>query len=337
MWLQSFTRSQGRLAGYVVSDDGQVDLWPKNLLYALNMPITGPTKITAVTNLADWRNDGAAEYLEVCGRWRLEDNQHDVFAFRYGSYDILAPALLFIKALFPPSSKTFQFAFNPSGLAEVCTPIQQDGTANIGFKAAGIRNLKNRPTAEIFRWVYFYPSAKRAWSSVYQAASRGRCSITLPAAEATIAFGGQLIGGKLFASTMTVTKIRPLDIPPHWAGEQPSEVIFREERVQLAASALRADAIPKGPVGWAMTDAEWESVAHLFPPAPGGIPSERRRAVLDAIVEKLSTGTGWKLANWRAGVPTGVANYYQICLRDGRWEKFKAILRSLRAIPHCSL
>lgn len=331
MWLQSFVRSQGRLEGCIISDDGQAELWPKKLVYALAMPITGATKISTVTKLSDWTNDGAAEYLKVCDRRRIDDNQHDVFAFRCGSYDILVPALLFIKALFPPSSKTFEFLFNPAGLSQACTPIQQNGTADVVFNSAKLRNLQGgQNKTDVFRWASFYPSAKRAWASVYQFATQGRCSITLPNAEATIAFAGQLIEGKLFVSSMTVNSIRALDTPYEWAGAQPAEIVFRRDRVSSLGPALRIEGLPKGEAGWTMSDSEWNAVAHLFPPTPGGLSLDRRRAVLDAIVEKLSTGTGWKLANWRAGVPTGVANYYQVCLRNGRWKKFETILRALR-------
>lgn len=333
MWLQSFVRSEGHLKGYVVSNDGQAELWERRRLYALQMPITKARTVSAVTNLSEWTNDGAVEYLEAFKYSRIEENQHDVFSFRQGTYKILVPALLFIKAMFPPSSRTFRFIYSPCGLSQICTPIVAGGSADIVLTGPEIRSTTNtQHIREIFRWVAFFPSATRAWASVYQFAAKGQCSITLPDAEATISFRGKLIGRVLYASTMNVIKLRALDAPLQWVGEQPSETIYRHIRPSIFASPSDTGAFPKGEAGWAMTDAEWDSVAHLFPSADQ-IVLARRRATLDAVVEKLSAGTGWKLANWRAGIPSGVASSYYSLRRNGKWAKFENILRSIREAP----
>src|SRR5258705_8153532 len=78
-----------------------------------------------------------------------------------------------------------------------------------------------------------------------------------------------------------------------------------------------------------LTDAQWERLAPLIPPAkPGGRPrSVDIRAVVDAIFSRIKTGCQWRQLP-RDFPPWGtVAGYDRIWRRNGTWEAIHDAVR----------
>lgn len=78
-----------------------------------------------------------------------------------------------------------------------------------------------------------------------------------------------------------------------------------------------------------LTDAQWELLAPLLPPAkPGGRPRTTDvREVVDAILYWARTGCGWRhLPHDFPAWPT-VHDYYRAWRLDGTWERVNARLR----------
>ena len=78
-----------------------------------------------------------------------------------------------------------------------------------------------------------------------------------------------------------------------------------------------------------LTDAQWERIAPLIPPAkPGGRPrTVAIRAILNAIFYRTKTGCQWRnlphdLPPWGTA-----AGYYRIWRRSGVWETIHGSLR----------
>jgi putative transposase len=78
-----------------------------------------------------------------------------------------------------------------------------------------------------------------------------------------------------------------------------------------------------------LTDAQWERLAPLIPPAkPGGRPrSVNMRAIVNAIFYRTKTGCQWRnlphdLPPWGT-----VAGYYRLWRRSGVWEAIHDALR----------
>lgn len=78
-----------------------------------------------------------------------------------------------------------------------------------------------------------------------------------------------------------------------------------------------------------LTDAQWERLAPLIPPAkPGGRPrSVNMRAIVNAIFYRTKTGCQWRnlphdLPPWGT-----VAGYYRLWRRAGVWETIHDALR----------
>ena len=78
-----------------------------------------------------------------------------------------------------------------------------------------------------------------------------------------------------------------------------------------------------------LSDAEWEFVAPLIPPAKsGGRPrAVDIREVLDAIFYVLRSGCAWRMLphdfpNWQT-----VYTYFRNWRKDGTWERLNTVLR----------
>ncbi len=78
-----------------------------------------------------------------------------------------------------------------------------------------------------------------------------------------------------------------------------------------------------------LTDAQWERIAPLIPPAkPGGRPrTVAIRAILNAIFYRTKTGCQWRnlphdLPPWGTA-----AGYYRIWRRSGVWQTIHDVLR----------
>ena len=78
-----------------------------------------------------------------------------------------------------------------------------------------------------------------------------------------------------------------------------------------------------------LSDAEWEFVAPLIPPArSGGRPrTVDVREVLDAIFYVLRSGCAWRMLphdfpNWQT-----VYTYFRNWRKDGTWERLNSVLR----------
>ena len=78
-----------------------------------------------------------------------------------------------------------------------------------------------------------------------------------------------------------------------------------------------------------LSDAEWEFVAPLIPPAKsGGRPrTVDIREVLDAIFYVLRSGCAWRMLphdfpNWQT-----VYTYFRNWRKDGTWERLNTVLR----------
>jgi putative transposase len=78
-----------------------------------------------------------------------------------------------------------------------------------------------------------------------------------------------------------------------------------------------------------MTDAQWEHLSPLIPPAKtGGRPrSVDIRAVVDAIFYRIKTGCQWRQLPRDFPPWSTVAGYYRIWRRAGTWQTIHDALR----------
>jgi hypothetical protein len=335
MWLQSVQRVSGKLMAELRLDSGKTALTELDSTWELELPLSTRSKLFAVTRLAEWETIDATEYLAEMGiATDLPENRHQAFSINHNGLRLIIPAILMLKALFKPNATVFQYLFRPSGLDCLLAPVPNPGSMSVALLPTRIR--QHMPIAERglarLQWLYCFPTARKAFDSVYTNAARGVFGLVLPNIEARISVRGELRGRTLLVSTLTINSCRPLDAPFAWAGMQPQEFALTSYRrfAQLNPVLKNPDLV-EGAAGWGLSDDEWFQLEHLFPPRAGRITGDRARLLIDAILLKLGTGVGWGPVNAQCGTTAAVSSYYQACRRSGTWEIIQATLRETRS------
>ena len=92
------------------------------------------------------------------------------------------------------------------------------------------------------------------------------------------------------------------------------------------ATERAAHGVPRAP----LTDAQWERVRPLLPPQKPrvGRPRRDQRAVVDAILWVLGTGSSWRdVPRERFGPWETIYGRYSEWRKDGRWQRVLEALR----------
>jgi hypothetical protein len=139
------------------------------------------------------------------------NNRHKVYAANQNGLRLLAPAILFLKALFKPNATVFQYLFRPSGLDMLLAPVSTHGSVSVALIPSRLRQhvpIAHRGLARL-QWLYCFPSARMAYDSVYAHAACGTIGLTLPNIEASVSVKGLLPGETLMVSSRRLTRSAP--------------------------------------------------------------------------------------------------------------------------------
>jgi hypothetical protein len=253
-WLKGFVRTDGVLAAVTIDKDGVEDYVATEAVSSLHLPTGSSQYVHLHTNTCDWTVENSRRYLEA-RRFPVESaDSHSVFSIRHDGREILIPALALIKALFKQHVSNYRYLFHPAGLELLCRPALEGGHHTIELADKMGKAPRYGSMFELLRWIYYYPSARAMWNSVYARASNGVCSIQLPKAKIRIAVSGTSSKGGILltAGTVTAGNIEPLENPYDWAGEQPKflkrkfgnalgdEIVFAQQVPSDAFSATKA-------------------------------------------------------------------------------------------------
>lgn len=220
-WLERFERVNGQLQGIAISKDGSKKSVAPDAICGIHLPPHASRSVNFHTNSGDWKVEDSSRYLEACGYPADAPDGHDVFSVRAAGREMLIPALAVIKALFKRHPSYYHHLFHPAGLEMLCSPVELDGNKTIQLSRGIALNGAPANMFELLRWMYYYPSARSTWNSVYRAAATGRCSIALPKANLRIAVTGEPKGHIILANLLTVGNIEAMEAPYEWAGDQP--------------------------------------------------------------------------------------------------------------------
>lgn len=226
-WLEGFHRVNGRLCAITATKDGLKNQIALDGIRKIHLPPHASRSLNFHTNTGDWQVEDGRHYLEACGYPTDAADMHDVFRVRTDGREMLIPALAVIKALFKQPS--YQHLFHPAGFETLCMPVELDGKKTIQLSRRVRARGAPEYTFDLLRWMYYFPSARATWNSVYRGALAGRCSIALPKANIRVAVTGEprARGNIILASLLTVGNIEALEEPYDWAGEQPRFLVRR--------------------------------------------------------------------------------------------------------------
>jgi hypothetical protein len=339
MWLDRFERVGGKLMVMTVTKSGEQNAIPPEKMYKHRLTFPFPNHVVEKTSFQEWKKVSSAEYAGEFGFKPVSDH-HDAFLIPVPSGRIIVSASRVQQALIGPQAPFVQQIYVPNGLLHICTPILDAGHLSIiPTSIPGLLDWAVKKTPLLLQrlgWFYAYPSAYRAWNSLYRHACAGRISIDLPLADLKIAAYGKYVDDTLYAYRIEVLEMTPLERPMPWAGEcaQTFEFInpIREARRKRRIQDTRLRPIHGQ---WKLTDEEWsvaEKIIFLRNPVPSrGQSSDRRRDAVDGLVMKLGTGTPWAQIIKLSSGYLGSKKIHEQTKGDGRLEKLIEFLIASRS------
>lgn len=188
-----------------------------------------------------------------------------------------------------------------------------------------------RPTggakgASVLDWVNRFPSARRAWSSVYAEALDNHLQFELPSARIELRFRFDPTYSRFVMaehiSAVAVTALEPA-IGSASSGET---TIF--DFGPSGSNAMVVPGLSRRDGTWGCTDAEWDGILDL-----GGRRLWRRkdldslRAAIDTILERYGTGKSWRSVQ-RNDVPFWRTDQYRYRLQ--KMELLDPIIRAIQ-------
>ncbi|MET3552675.1 hypothetical protein [Burkholderia sp. 567] len=335
MWLNQVHCINHQLLGEIIDEAGlrtNIDMTDS---WKLTHPVNKRCRINVNTHLREWKRADSTPYLSTLENPSHYNENHHIYSFEINGITVMIPALVVIKEIFGQASSSFRFLFRPSGLETICAPIFGDNGVTIEtFSQPKSLNPASKFDFEkmILQWIYCFPSARVAWDSVYTLATKGLIALTLPNIRAITYIHGNLYGSTLFAVSISLHEIEALEKPFDWAGRQP--LIFQYSPKLYAPKStarLKRTNIPKGEMGWALSDEEWRVAVEMFCTSSSTRYRDQIfRKFIDAILEKLGTGCSWDEVDFLSGTINGASNFYYKRNRNGTWQKFESALISIR-------
>jgi hypothetical protein len=340
-WIERIERVDGRLTPIYVDAAGTRR--PGSLRDAKQRLKRTGYKHAEVTGLSlpTLACEDATRYLRGIGMRTVDPSAHDVFAFQHGEDHVLVPTSTLLTGLIARLSSVGDRLLEASSLPRVAFPLVKDGELSIGFprKLRLEADGRTEPVQRRFTWLTCYPSARRMWSSVYEAASKGRLSMTLPVASIDAAVAGHRSGNSVFVTRLNVKTVYPKEVPlpfaapfvapPFHVAADAGGAHRLSEYWRLATtngSITRDSNISIGPAGYPTTHEEWAAVKEIMRPS-GLAFTDKSKSKVDAALLKFGEGRTW--ASVAANIKV-LRSTHQRWVAEGRWAALKEALNELR-------
>jgi transposase len=338
MWLDRFERVDGKLTLVGLEKLGRARYLPPMQVYKSRPGDSLSAAITLRTSFCDWERASPREYAAAVGIESDVTEHHETFLILTGRTRIVLPAWLLQRTMFGPYNCITEFLYVPNGLEQFCSPIFDGNEFTVGVvprKELG----KARKTAELaqrMEWLYAYPTAYRAWNSVYRFACSGRIGFELPNAEVLLSVHGKHAGDTFYATSVDILELKPLECPLEWAKIDRESYVFSSGNIQyMVASKTRDARLMPIKNEWDLTDQEWDVIEPIAsyrrladrPGRPSGYPL---RDVVNGVILKMGTGIAWsELWNQRTGFSVSPMLYKRM-KADGRWDRIVEVLAESR-------
>lgn len=328
-----------------VGTSGREETLPIAKLARAGLPGMEGSRRKVKTDLRTWKPCSFEEYSYAIGRPIPEGSQHAAWSFFDGSARFVVPCLALIRELSKPMNHMLPHMFRPQSLDDVCV-LDADTTPPTVSVLGTLRIRKDRlydGLEQRLLWLTCFPSARRAWASVYQAAKEGRIDIALPHASINATVSYVKHGNNHYVVRLGLCGVEAHEEPFPFARDAPAQYVFvddgKAEVARLECRSwttnqpkLRMD-IPAHADGTVcVTDAEWEEIRAVLP-----MPRRSNcnpRASLDSILSKLMNGTPWLEVKYPG--TDRQANVHSLLRRwqaSGRWVEILRVLERMRGAP----
>ena len=283
-------------------------------------------------DLSSLERTDARNYLQGVGFQPTVSDGHAVFVLRDGEQTFYIPTAVLLQGLVRMTRRLSKVLLNPVGRETSWRPILlDDNTVGIQSKSGLLRTGEARTAQQDSRliWLSCYPTARRAWDSVYTHALDGRLDIDPPSAEVTATLTGLNKQKVQCVTWMTVRTLRPLERPTLFSAQLKNKVfVFDLSHLQIPKGHGRKvhqlSTIPKGPQGWELTDHEWEVIKEVMDGFHSDGPKTFARRTLNEVLEKFGEGKSFD------EYPARVPKYFRQLRLTGKWPSIEATLAKLR-------
>ena len=343
-WIEGVARSStGELVLQSIAADGTRREEPLGALGSQDIP--GRTsRIRITTDCASWTLHTAEPYWEHVGvaAYAPRDG-HATFLLTSDGTKYLIPASIFIAALMRPIRSMQRFLFSPQGLDTFSIPILggEDGPT-IGLhlteqQVFGTTNQVPKTLRAGYSWMHCFPSARRTWDSVYEAALEGRLDIALPLGNLTMTLHSVAKGAYRLVTRMWIVSIKTDETPFDFAGNHPKTIALHTlaaENIDWSATLHPSCNIaPRQDGDWSLSDDEWATLLASIK-IPMGRKYDSRR-IIDKILLKFGTQTAWRHLDYEELNFSTVQTTYQRMQQDGRWPEVEVLLaKSRRSVTY---
>jgi len=342
-WALGFAASGDLRQIELLGASGQQSLATVDALTTVGLPIAksqGRKRIRYDGGFSSWDTVSADDYLAAFGIQVSSDlsNRHVVFALTSSNgVAIHVPALVLMRAFFKPALPVFRAMFTPANIDLLSfvdfassPPIVVIDDVACAKRIADTKDGASKEKA--IQWLQSSLSARRAAQSVHQHALTGRLSMQLPQGRTRIIFHGRLLNGQLYATQASLISV-------HVADEDSitgtSEVFIFHAKADTKRDALAAASkfeVPLRPDGHsAVSQEEWEAVEPLLRGRKNAKSIHSKHDILNAILQKLSSGMSWKAVPKGTLTMTDITSTFRRWVASGRLKNVLTYLQESRA------
>ncbi|WP_109477553.1 transposase [Paraburkholderia sp. C35] len=340
MWLDRFERINEQLKVVGIDRTGLTEMLAPDQMYKISFATTNSEKISLTTSFQGWRRATAQEYASAFGITSHVTENHEVYTVDADHTRVLIPAWELQRSLLGAPTSIANYLYASNSLERICAPILDDENFRIEIRiprTGSRRTTRSTQFLTRLEWFYAYPSAYRAWHSIYQLACKGKIGIELPAVEATISAHGKHIDDTFYVSSLNIWDISPLEPPMDWANNVSRRYDFAGPRERSLRGRQTSDhRIRPVDSRWELDDSEWKAIEEIVSrkvrsDRPGRHRKHSLRQVVDGMIIKMGTGNAWKeLGSHDIDASASGSLYHRLRI-DGRWDQIADILAKARS------
>ena len=337
-WLGGFARDFNQLKATIHTTHGVDEVVDLGALHSRGAP-TCAAKARARafhTSFADWNLTCTSRYIEPSRYTGQTGNSHQVYSFKHGRLEYLVPALVLFRGLFPMVKKGVGAAFTSRPLELLCTPVERNGHWSVVLpEFRGVFDARHRrPTLESLTWASLFPCGHRAWTSVYEHATRGTMGMDLPSSRVNLLPYGTREGKLVLVTKLTVNSLLSLGKPFNFASGASNSFIYNRNAEPLGPNPheyYEQCDITDQFNHLRMSDEEWGYVADkLISRISGGRGTRRSpREIADALLIRLATGAAWGSIPSPIS-PNSLASHSTMWRSSGKFQLLVSRLAELR-------
>jgi len=218
-WITGVKRtSDGELLPVEIDKEGN-ERWVKPANDALELSTFGTKPIRLTLRLDELRQDEPCSYLVANCLGNAESSGQSVYWGDALSRQICIPAQVLIKATLAPLIPLQKILFKPLGTQQLMHLIRSREALILEPNIFANRQLSRTDgvAGRHVTWIQAFPSASRAWASVYRHALTGKLDMHLPKATVDAYVRVDIVDNKLYAKCMTLASVVPEEEPHEFA------------------------------------------------------------------------------------------------------------------------